>query len=130
LPAYEEAARAFIACAHTGSPDDFWVHEGILLLNVEQRYDELWEFVLAVLDLTPFDDTDALALIAAGPLEDIVRYAASAFEERIVERIKADPKFRRAMTGVWAREERKDFWCRITPLFYEYPTESIDGYRK
>jgi hypothetical protein len=44
----------------------------------------------------------------------------------IVDRIRVDPKFRRVLTGVWARQERKDFWDRITPLLYEYPTEPID----
>ena len=129
MATFEEAARAFVAYAKGRSPDDFWAFEGIVTLNFEQRYDELWQFVLLALELTSFDDTQVLAVIAAGPLEDIVRYSAPDFEERIVARIKADPKFRRAMTGVWCREERKDFWDRITPLLYEYPTESIDGFR-
>jgi len=129
VPTFEEAARAFVAYARGQSPGDAWVYDGIFTLNFERRYDELWELILLVFELTPFDDTQVLAILAAGPLEDIVRYAAPEFEERIVERIKVDPKFRRAMTGVWAREERKDFWYRITPLLYEYRTEPIDGYR-
>lgn len=98
-------------------------------LAMTGQWEELWTLTLRLLDETPESDTEQMAAIAAGPLEDIVRYEADAFEARIAERIRADAKFRRAMTGVWAREERAEFWARMTPLLYEYPTDPIDGWR-
>ena len=124
-PTYEEAAKAYIAYAHDQSMDHFWAVEGATTLAMEKRWDDLWHFVLIAIEQADFDDTQALALIAAGPLEDLVRYAIDEVEPRIVERVKADAKFRRVLTGVWARKERADFWYRITPLLYEYPTQPL-----
>lgn len=122
----DEICRGYLSYVRTGSMEHFWAFETLTLLAFEQRWDELWDITLRLIDLAPFEETELLAVIAAGPLEDLVRYAAPQVEQRIVERIRVDPKFRRVMTGVWAREERKDFWDRITPLLYEYPTDAID----
>ena len=45
------------------------------------------------------DDT-TLSYIAAGPLEHLAWYHGEQFGERLVERTRADPKFRRAMAGI------------------------------
>ena len=123
---HDEICNGYLSYARTGSTEHFWAFETLTLLAFEQRWDELWEITLRLIDLAPFEEKELLAIIAAGPLENLVRYAAPQVEDRIVERIRVDPKFRRVLTGVWARQERKDFWDRITPLLYEYPTQPID----
>ena len=85
-------------------------------MTMEQRWDDLWQFSLEAIARTPNQDVSTLAFIAAGPVEDLIRYAAPAIEERVVDQIKTDPKFRRVLTGVWARRERPEFWQRITDL--------------
>ena len=122
----DQICDGFLSYARTQSMEHFWAFEAVTELAFQQEWDELWEITLRLIELAPFEETELLAVIAAGPLEHLVRYAAPQMEERIVERITIDPKFRRVLTGVWARQERKDFWDRITPLLYEYPTQPID----
>jgi len=123
---WESAATALAEWSRTQSAESSWAQEGATTLAMEERWDDLWWLTLRALDQIAFEDRPALAVLAAGPLENLVRYAADVMEERIVAEIRRDPKFRRAITGVWARKERADFWYRITPLLYEYRTDPID----
>jgi hypothetical protein len=122
---WESAAASLAEWAHTQSDEASWAFEDSMTLAFEERWDDLWWLTLRALDQIAFEDRSAIAVLAAGPLENLVRYAADAVEERIVAEIVRNPKFRRAMTGVWARKERADFWARITPLLAEYPTDPL-----
>lgn len=121
----DELVDGYLAHCRTQSEEHFWAFEIVTGLAMQQEWDELWAVTLLAIERTPADDREMLAIIAAGPLEDMVRYAAPVIEDRVVERIRADAKFRTALTGVWARAEREDFWGRITPLLYEYPTKPL-----
>jgi hypothetical protein len=123
---WESAAAALAEWSRMQSDKTAWAWDSATTLTIEQRWDDLWWLTLRALDQIAFDDRLAIAVLAAGPLENLVRYAADVVEECIVAEIRRDPKFRRAMTGVWARQERADFWYRITPLLYEHPTDPID----
>jgi hypothetical protein len=123
---WESAAAALAEWSRTQSEQTSWAFEDATTLAFEERWDDLWWLTLRALDLIAFEERAAIAVLAAGSLENLVRYAADVVEERIVAEIRRDPKFRRAMTGVWARKERADFWSRITPLLSEYPTDPID----
>ena len=122
----KELAAAYAEYSRTLSPDLFWAFESATMLAIEERWDELWDMTLLAIDSTPYEDAETLAIIAAGPLEDVIRYAAPQFEERIAQRIPADAKFRRALTGAWARQERAAFWQRIAPLLSKFPTDPLD----
>ena len=124
-PTLDDVAAAYIEYGRTRSPDLFWAFEAATMLAFEQRWDDLWALTLRAIELSPFADTEALCFIAAGPLEDLIRYAAPVVQDRIVGRIEKDPKFRRTLTGAWARAERADFWREITPLLYLYPTDPL-----
>lgn len=121
----DETALAYIEYGRTQSMDHFWAVELVTTLAFLQRWDDLWEFTLRSIELTEFEDVPALCFIAAGPLEDLVRYAAPVIKDRVVAQIPKDAKFRRTLTGTWAREERAEFWSEITPLLYHYHTEPL-----
>jgi hypothetical protein len=57
---------------------------------------------LALVELAP--DDAALAYVAAGPLEDLVREHLERFADRLVEQARRDPRFRDALKGVWGWE--------------------------
>src|SRR6185436_4515814 len=104
-PTLDDVAAAYIEYGRTQSPEMFWACEAATMLAFEQRWDDLWALTLRAIELSPFEDAAALCFIAAGPLENLIRYAAPAVQDRIVGRIQTDPKFRRTLTGVWARAE-------------------------
>jgi hypothetical protein len=58
----------------------------------------VWQVVVALIDAAP--DDAALGSVAAGPLEDLARYHAIQFGDRLVEMTRTDPKFRAAMSGI------------------------------
>jgi len=122
----EAAAAVYAEWARTQSEEHFRTVGGIMMLAFDQRWDELWAITLRSIELTPFEDGLALSVIAAGPLEDLVRYAAPVMKERFAAEIRRDPKFRRTLSGVWAREEQPEFWNEVLPLLREYPTDSLD----
>jgi len=124
-PTLDDVAAAYVEYGRTQSPDDFWAFEAVTLLAFEQRWDDLWALTLRAIELSAFDDSAALCFIAAGPLEDLIRYAAPIVQDRVIGRIRTDAKFRRTLTGAWARAERPDFWREITPLLAQYPTEPL-----
>jgi hypothetical protein len=122
---WEETALAYVTYGRTQSEELFWAFEAATMMAFLQRWDDLWELTLCAIALTPESDNEALAFIAAGSLEDLIRYAAPELESRIMEQIRIDAKFRKTLTGAWARQERADFWRNVTPLLYEFPTEPL-----
>jgi hypothetical protein len=124
-PTLDEVAAAYCEYGRSQSEDLFWAFETVTMLAFQQRWDDLWQLTLRAIDITAFADTATLCFIAAGPLEDLVRYAAPVIRERVLQQIRSDAKFRRTLTGAWARKEREEFWREITPLLYEYPTEPL-----
>ncbi len=66
---------------------------------VDDDPETAWKLILILIEKA---DTDRLlAYIAAGVLEDLVRGHFEAFIDRIEEKARQWPKFRRALTGVW-----------------------------
>ncbi len=69
------------------------------LLLSRGRPEDAWPLVLALIERAP--DDEALAYVAAGPLEDLVRHYPQTFADRLVENTRRDPRFRAALAGVW-----------------------------
>jgi len=96
------ASRSDRLEAQHGDRLDDWLSEAIH--SRDGRADEaVWAVVLALVEAVP--DDKALGYVAAGPLEDLAWYHGEQFGERLVERTRADPKFRTAMSGIlgWDR---------------------------
>jgi hypothetical protein len=70
--------------------------------GVADASDDAWPMILALVELAP--DDAALAYVAAGPLEDLVREHLERFADRLVEQARRDPRFRDALKGVWGWE--------------------------
>jgi hypothetical protein len=62
-----------------------------------------------------------LALVAAGPLEDLIRLHASTFIDRIEAVANGDEQFRKAVSGAWADELPTDIEQRLTRMIGDGP---------
>lgn len=77
-------------------PDE-WLHTA--LYRGPDGADEAWPVISALVERAP--DDAALAYVAAGPLEDLIRLHGEHVEDRIVEQARQDARFREALRGVW-----------------------------
>lgn len=66
------------------------------------RAGEVWECVVALIEAAPTDE--ALAFVAAGPLENVVRLYGDRLSPLIVARAETDSRLRLALQGVWGWE--------------------------
>jgi hypothetical protein len=86
---------------------------------VEERFDDLvradpdaaWTGVLGVLAAT--DDDFTLSILAAGPLEDLIRLHGRPLIARIEDCARTDPKFRELLRGVWPNDMDPTVWQRV-----------------
>lgn len=56
---------------------------------------------LVILASASFDEPEYLGLMAAGPLEDVLRHPGAHFLERIADEARRTPRFRWMLSGVW-----------------------------
>ena len=87
----------------------------------EERWEELWNVLLAIARREEQIEVEALAFIAAGPLEDLICKAGPTFIDRIEREAKFNAQFGRLLTGVWpgradpSVRERVVRFCRAFP---------------
>jgi len=70
-------------------------------LTYEERWEDLWAMLLAIARREEQIEAEALAFVAAGPLEDLTCKAGPAFIDRIEHEAKFNAQFGRLLTGVW-----------------------------
>ena len=71
-----------------------------------------WEAILKIIrerDLSP----DEEALLAAGPLEDLLAWHGGPFIDRIEAEAGRNARFNHLLGGVWRREMPQEIWERI-----------------
>lgn len=69
---------------------------------------------LAILEILKRDLTDdQKALLAAGPLEDLLVWHGSAFINRVEDEAKVNARFNYLLGGVWRREMPQEIWERV-----------------
>jgi hypothetical protein len=66
---------------------------------VYEQPDRAWSIILELIRLAP-DDT-VLAIIAAGPLENLLCAHGPDFIERVETQASTNPRFRHCLAGVW-----------------------------
>jgi len=88
---------------------NFWAWEEFERLTRDEP-ESAWSAILGVVVAT--DDEYTLAMLAAGPLEDLIDAHGEAFVERIEHIAAADAKFRSVLQGVW-RSSTPEVWQRI-----------------
>jgi len=69
-----------------------------------------WVAILAILAKQPPDA--AIAMLAAGPLEDLIEYAGPQYIDRIEVEARRNPAFRTLLGGVW-KSSTAEVWARI-----------------
>lgn len=76
-----------------------------------ENADEAWEIILAI-HQRPLSNK-AIAMLAAGPLENLLSRHGELFIERIEELARLDPKFNHLLGGVWQNGMSDIIWERV-----------------
>ncbi len=85
--------------------------EGALLYDAcYENPEAAWIAILKILerDLT----TDQMALLAAGPLENLLAQHGAAFIDRVEEQAKNSSRFNHLLGGVWRQDMPAEIWSR------------------
>ena len=100
--------------AEPGSPEyetNWWAFEEVLEWALEGEGERLWQFLLEAYkrDLSQ----RVMAVLAAGPLEDLLAKQGADFIDRIEELARIDPKFNDLLGGVWRNAMTEEVWKRV-----------------
>jgi hypothetical protein len=112
----DEIVTAWIAAeqATSGSPDhkrNWWAVSAVMNWALEGESDRLWQFVLNAYKRDLPDKI--IAVLAAGPLEDLLAKRGVDFIDRIEELARRDPKFNHLLGGVWRNTMTEEVWQRV-----------------
>jgi hypothetical protein len=107
-PSTEQLAQAYLAYfqAEPHDPRYFWAYE-LLSELVEDRPDEAWTVIVTLIELCHSEE--CLAIVAAGPIEDLLCNHGHGVLARIQAEAGANPRFRRALKGVWGANRMDHF---------------------
>ncbi|HTS15405.1 MAG TPA: hypothetical protein VMH24_07040 [Candidatus Sulfotelmatobacter sp.] len=99
IPGYFRAWEVLRSTGHGlgdgDDPLDEWLFTS--LYGLGPAPEDLLDVVLALIDQAP--DAEARAFVVASPLSDLIVLRAEQFGDRIVERMRADARFRSIMEG-------------------------------
>ena len=76
--------------------------------------DRLWQFILEVYKRDLPDKV--VAVLAAGPLEDLLAKRGVDFIDRVEELARKDPKFNQLLGGVWRNAMTDEVWQRVQAI--------------
>jgi len=116
----ERLVGAWIAheIAPEGSPEseaNWWAHTRVLEWSiVDAKPELLWQFVAAAYK-REMPDT-AFAVLAAGPMEDLLAHHGPDYIDRVEELARKDPKFNRLLGGVWKNSMTDEIWHRVQAI--------------
>jgi len=79
--------------------------------------DLLWRFVVAACGRELSDQVRAI--LAAGPLEDLLSAFGSDYIERVEELAAKDARFNLLLGGVWRSDMADDVWARVQSVRHE-----------
>lgn len=108
----EAWALAYIAAQETWDRDsDEELPPAISELNdLDADPEDVWRVILHVLSHCPSENV--LAILAAGPLEDLIEYHGEAMIDRIEQESVSNPGFKQLLCGVWPSSS-KEIWARV-----------------
>ncbi len=89
-------------------------------------WEELWEILLTVTRRDEIIDTERLAYIAAGPLEDLICKAGPEYVDRVEREAKFNRQFGKLLTGVWLRSAKPEVRDRVVKFCRAF-ADPIDG---
>jgi hypothetical protein len=76
-----------------------------------QTYELLWQFIVCAYQRELSDQ--AIAILAAGPVEDLLSGTGADYIDRVEELAKRDDKFNELLGGVWQNGMTNDVWKRL-----------------
>lgn len=96
--------------------DDRWAWEWVHDL-VGRDPDEGWALILALVDKAPSDA--ALAYVAAGPLEDLLKKHGQVVIDRVDAESRKSNRLQLALSGAWITSSDPVFdrWCKLMSEF-------------
>ena len=121
-----QVADAYLAHARHKAASTQWSVAAVIDLTYEDRWEELWNVVLAIARREEQIEVEALAFIAAGPLEDLICKAGPAFIDRVEHEAKFNRQFGRLLTGVWLQRADPKVRERVVKFCRAFPNP-IDG---
>lgn len=102
--------RAFRAAIESGQHPLSYVY-GAVHETIVDRPEEAWLLIGEL--ILKAQSEEILAMIAAGPLEDLLAQYPYEFIERVEESARKDTKFRTCLADVWQNVIPNDVWKRI-----------------
>ncbi len=112
----EHWASAWIAYQqnreHASDHHILWwaVEKFMVTMDESANAEDCWLTVLAILSRNP--SNSIIAMLAAGPLEDLIHFAGPRFIDRIELEACCNPAFQYLLGGVW-RSSSPEIWKRI-----------------
>jgi hypothetical protein len=104
--AYLRYVKTLRSDASTDAPtneDEEAAYDRVDRLNFDGPADAAWLVVREILRQTPDEE---LYIVAAGPLEELVRHHAYALEANLLAEAETDERFRWALGGLWVEESQ------------------------
>ena len=100
--------------ASRGSPEyetNWWAISEVSDWSLERNGELLWRFILAAYKRNLPDKV--IAVLAAGPVEDLLAKEGPDFIDRVETLARQDPKFNYLLGGVWRNTMTDDVWQRV-----------------
>ena len=86
----------------------------VVSMNFSAPPEVQWRFILIAVSLSESDDE--LGHIAAGPIEHLLGWHGESFIDVVEDEVTSNPKFARALTGVWQYMMSDEVWSRVQQL--------------
>src|SRR5918999_1913196 len=116
----ETLARTYLRQYETKSKEDFWAYERVSDL-VRHSPQAGWRITRTLISLAPNDA--ALAYVAAGPLEDMVKWWGNELREDIEQEARRDRRFLEALSMIRVPEGRGSphgWWRALLEKYHLY----------
>jgi len=100
-----------------GSPEyetNWWAISEVSDWSLERNGDLLWRFILATYQRELPDKV--VAVLAAGPVEDLLAKQGSDFIDRVEALARHDSRFNYLLGGVWRNTMSDDVWQRVQAI--------------
>src|SRR5687767_533547 len=110
---WEALIAAWISAQESGkrkSDDDpaWWAVGDVSAWHLSDRHEAVWDFIIRTFEREMSDK--AFAIIAAGPLEDLLADFGELYIERVEELARKNPRFNYLLGGVWRNDASDDVW--------------------
>ena len=120
-PTIEDIAHAYIKYCHKNDGAYEWSSSATIDIWLDARWPDLWDLVKTI-SLTLYDiDDQTLALIAAGPLEDLLAKAGPTYIDQVIAEAKLNPRLAVMLTGVWRNSMEADVWEKVVNFCRKVP---------